>query len=92
MGWFNHQLGTDGSVISWGNPSCGGDTFDVQDQLYDVNFIKGTKVAFAAIRADGTVTWTFVFNKNCFSRKGGADIWRLFFWFGGGEDFSLFIF
>ena len=49
----------DGSVVTWGNPSDGGDSSQVQDQLRAVKQIQGTKHgAFAAILRDrSVVTW-----------------------------------
>ena len=48
----------DGSVITWGSDTGGGDSSRVQDQLRDVVQIQGNANAFAAIRADGlVVTW-----------------------------------
>ena len=49
----------DGSAISWGDPSCGGDSLAVQDQLRNVLHIQATSDgAFAAIKEDGSVvTW-----------------------------------
>ena len=45
----------DGSVVTWGNQRHGGNSSSVQDRLKDVQYIHGTKVSFAAIRANGTV-------------------------------------
>ena len=48
----------DGSVITWGNPACGGDSAAVRDELKRVQDLKATAGAFAARRADGSVvTW-----------------------------------
>eukprot|EP00439_Symbiodinium_sp_Y106_P005667 s4028_g1.t1 len=48
----------DGSVVSWGNADCGGDSAAVQDQLRDVCQVQASGGAFAAIRGDGSViTW-----------------------------------
>ena len=48
----------DGSVVTWGDPSAGGDSSRVQDQLRNVQQICGAYFAFAAILADGSVvTW-----------------------------------
>ncbi|OLQ14872.1 hypothetical protein AK812_SmicGene946 [Symbiodinium microadriaticum] len=56
-GAFAH-LGTDGSVVSWGNPALGGDSRMAQEELYDIVEIQASKCAFAALRADGLVfTW-----------------------------------
>jgi len=45
-------------VITWGDPECGGDSSEVQDQLRDVRQIQAGSAAFAAILADGSViTW-----------------------------------
>ena len=50
----------DGSVVTWGGVSCGGDTDTdaVQDQLKAVQQIQASRAAFAAILTDGSVvTW-----------------------------------
>ena len=48
----------DGSVVTWGDASCGGDSSAVQDQLRNVQQIQASARAFAAILADGSVvTW-----------------------------------
>ena len=52
----------DGSVVTWGNASYGGDSSGVQDQLQNVQQIQVARGrfgdAFAAIRGDGSVvTW-----------------------------------
>ncbi|CAE7362411.1 unnamed protein product [Symbiodinium necroappetens] len=48
----------DGSVVTWGSASDGGDSSAVQDQLKNVQQIQATKQAFAAILGDGSlVTW-----------------------------------
>ena len=49
---------SDGSVVTWGDPESGGDSFQVQEQLRDVQQIQSTDRAFAAILSDGSVvTW-----------------------------------
>ena len=48
----------DGSVVTWGQPQCGGDSSEVRHQLRNVQQIQATSAAFAAILADGSVvTW-----------------------------------
>ena len=48
----------DHTVVTWGNPGCGGDSSAVQDQLQNVREIHSTDFAFAALRDDRTVvTW-----------------------------------
>ena len=50
----------DGSVVTWGSASYGGDSSYVQDQLKNVQQIQASKGAFAAILGDGSVvTWGF---------------------------------
>jgi len=45
-------------VVTWGDPSSGGDSSSVADQLKDVLQLFSTDLAFAALRADGrVVTW-----------------------------------
>ncbi|CAE7428882.1 unnamed protein product [Symbiodinium sp. CCMP2592] len=52
------MIGRDGSVVTWGQDSLGGDSIEVQHQLRNVQQIKGTRGAFAAILEDGSVcTW-----------------------------------
>ncbi|CAE7172104.1 unnamed protein product, partial [Symbiodinium necroappetens] len=52
------MIGRDGSVVTWGQDSLGGDSTEVQHQLRNVQQIKGTRGAFAAILEDGSVcTW-----------------------------------
>ena len=46
----------DGSVLTWGDPTCGGNSSAAQDQLTGVQKIHGTSGAFAAILADG-IRW-----------------------------------
>lgn len=44
--------------MTWGEQYSGGDSAAVQDQLKDVRQLSATDLAFAAIRADGSVvTW-----------------------------------
>ena len=48
----------DGSVVTWGHASHGGDSSAVRDQLKGVQQIQATGKAFAAILEDGSVvTW-----------------------------------
>ena len=42
-------------IVTWGNPSHGGDSSAVQDRLKNVKQIQATCTAFAAILADGSV-------------------------------------
>ena len=47
-----------GSVVTWGNQTCGGDSRTVQEQLKGVQQIQGSRGAFAAILTNGSVvTW-----------------------------------
>eukprot|EP00438_Fugacium_kawagutii_P026135 Skav233832 [mRNA] locus=scaffold2623:51345:53682:- [translate_table: standard] len=50
---------TNGRVVTWGHPNCGGDpAVIVQGQLMKFQEIHATERAFAALRADGAVvTW-----------------------------------
>jgi hypothetical protein len=54
-------LRSDGSVVTWGNSSYGGDSGAVAAQLngtVDVTQVFSTAYAFAALRSDGSVvTW-----------------------------------
>ena len=45
----------DGSVVTWGDADCGGDSSVVQDHLRDVKQIQASYRAFAAILGDGSV-------------------------------------
>ena len=45
----------DGSVVTWGSRTGGGDSRNVQHQLCHVKQIQASLFAFAAIRADGSV-------------------------------------
>ena len=48
----------DGSVVTWGDESHGGDSSSVQGQLKSVQHIQGSGYAFAAILANASVvTW-----------------------------------
>ena len=49
----------DSTIVTWGNPHCGGDSSAVRDQLKGVQQIQATlNGAFAAILEDGSVvTW-----------------------------------
>ena len=48
----------DGSVVSWGAHTHGGDGEDIQDQLKNIQFIAATSMAFCAVTNDGKVaTW-----------------------------------
>ncbi|OLP96043.1 hypothetical protein AK812_SmicGene21767 [Symbiodinium microadriaticum] len=48
----------DGSVVTRGDASCGGDSRAVQDQLKNVQQVQASYFAFAAILGDGSlVTW-----------------------------------
>ena len=49
---------SDGTVVTWGDSSMGGDSSAVQSQLTSVEVIYANLQAFAAKRSDGTVvTW-----------------------------------
>ena len=44
--------------MTWGDAGSGGDSSSVQDQLTNVQHIKASRVAFAAVLGDGSVvTW-----------------------------------
>eukprot|EP00435_Cladocopium_sp_Y103_P026276 s2186_g6.t1 len=45
----------DGSVVTWGDPVCGGDSSEVQHQLRNVQEVHATADAFAAVLADKSV-------------------------------------
>ena len=46
------------SLVTWGSAAKGGDSGSVQDQLKNVQHIRASRVAFAAILRDGSaVTW-----------------------------------
>jgi alpha-tubulin suppressor-like RCC1 family protein len=48
----------DGSVVSCGTYTHGGDSEDIQDQLKNIQFIASTTMAFCAVTNDGkVVTW-----------------------------------
>ena len=50
---------SDGSIVTWGSASSGGDSSHVQDQLKDVQQIQATGSAFAAILGNAAaVSWT----------------------------------
>ena len=56
------EILTDGSVMTWGHKDYGGEssrmTYQVQDQLKNVQQVQATGTEFAAILADGSVvTW-----------------------------------
>ncbi|OLP77757.1 E3 ubiquitin-protein ligase HERC2 [Symbiodinium microadriaticum] len=54
---FSALLG-DGSVVTWGKATTGGDSSAVQEQLRDVQQIQASGGAFAAVRSGGSVvTW-----------------------------------
>lgn len=46
-----NQPRTDGSVVSWGSPFCGGDSTLVRAELQGVLSVAATHRAFAALRA-----------------------------------------
>lgn len=46
-----NQTRTDGSVVSWGSPFCGGDSTLVRAELQGVLSVAATHRAFAALRA-----------------------------------------
>ena len=47
-----------GTVVTWGDARCGGDSSGVQDQLYGVRLVQASLGAFAALLEDGSVvTW-----------------------------------
>ena len=48
-------LKSDGSVVTWGDASSGGDASSVQHQLKNVTQVVGTAEAFAALTEDGNV-------------------------------------
>eukprot|EP00435_Cladocopium_sp_Y103_P007146 s271_g2.t1 len=51
-------LQADGSCVTWGAPSWGGNSMPVEDELKNVQQIQASSSAFAAILADGSVvTW-----------------------------------
>lgn len=45
----------DGSVVTWGDPTRGGDSGFVQDQFPHVRQIRATCAAFAAVWEDGGI-------------------------------------
>ena len=48
----------DGSIVTWGDADCGGDSGSMQDSLKNVQQIQANERAFAAILGDGSVvTW-----------------------------------
>ena len=49
---------SDGRVVTWGNPDCGGNSDSVQAELIDVQQVQSTFGAFAATLGNGqVVTW-----------------------------------
>ena len=47
-----------GDVVTWGDPSAGGDCSEVGDQLRGVREVQATAASFAALKEDGSViTW-----------------------------------
>ena len=51
-------LKADGTVVTWGDPTVGGDSSSVASQLTNVVAITANKYAFAALKSNGTVvTW-----------------------------------
>lgn len=47
-----------GTVVTWGDARCGGDSSGVQDQLRGVRLVQASLGAFAALLEDGSVvTW-----------------------------------
>ena len=54
-----NQTRTDGSVVSWGSPFCGGDSTLVRAELQGVLSVAATHRAFAALRASvGGISFT----------------------------------
>ena len=51
---------SDGSVVTWGDAGCGGDSSDVQDQLTNVLQIQATQHVFSTILGNGSVVLTLV--------------------------------
>ena len=57
MGAFA-ALMSDGSVVTWGDAECGGNSATVEEDLKGVETIYSTGGAFAALMLDGSmVTW-----------------------------------
>ena len=57
-GYAYAALKLDGTVISWGDQTRGGNSSTVETQLTDVTRIYAASFAFAALKSDGTVvTW-----------------------------------
>ena len=55
----------DGSVVTWGDPDCGGNSSKVQDELVGVQQVQATPYAFVAMVDNGfAVTWGDL-NKCC---------------------------
>ena len=51
-------MSENGSVVTWGNGNCGGDSSAVQHQIKSVRQVHASHFAFAAILEDGSVvTW-----------------------------------
>ena len=48
---------TDGSVVAWGSPRCGGDAGAVQSQLWQVRSVVATHRAFAALCSLASSKW-----------------------------------
>ena len=42
------------TVVTWGDPKCGGDSSSVQDRLRNVQHVHTTESAFAAILDNGS--------------------------------------
>ena len=45
----------DGTVVTWGDAECGGDSSAVHSQLHNACQIQATQRAFAAVLVDGSV-------------------------------------
>ena len=42
-------------IVTWGDPYAGGNSSEIQDQLTDVQQLRGTERAFVAILGDGSI-------------------------------------
>ena len=48
-------IGSDGRLVTWGDPQCGGDSSAVQAHLSDIEELAACSSAFAALLGDGRI-------------------------------------
>ena len=69
---------SEGAIVAWGDPRCGGDCSAVREQLHCARAIQATDYAFAVTRSDNVViTWSLAEYGEWRCREPAGDCRRL---------------